>query len=114
MDRHLPLEQFKFLESFRNLLESLMQKLFNEKIKEKQVEKLIEEFSNFYLINLLPPFSIQNICNVAKFLGKQPGEWFSDVTLINIFSRLNKELFAGRSFFEIFYVIDLLRTFLID
>ncbi len=37
------------------------------------------------------PFSIQNICNQGELLGKAAGEWFSDVNMINILSKLNSE-----------------------
>lgn len=41
---------------------------------------------------ILTPYSIQNICNSAKQIKKEPGEWFSDVNMTYIFSQINEEL----------------------
>ena len=44
---------------------------------------------------IIPPFSLKSICNVGKIVNKYAGEWFSDVSMSNIFEKIinNYEIF---------------------
>lgn len=41
--------------------------------------------------SIQPPFGIKNISKAAINYSKNPGHWFSDVEMINIFTKLNEE-----------------------
>lgn len=56
----------------------------------KYFNSTIDDFNT----EITPPFSIQNICKMALFSKKRPGEWFSDVLMSNIFSELNTQFNA--------------------
>lgn len=56
-------------------------------------EKGLFNSSELKEISFLPPFSIQNICLFGqKFFNVQPGQFYSDVVLANIFSKINKHI----------------------
>lgn len=45
---------------------------------------------NDMTIKVIPPFSIANICSIGELYGKSAGEWFSDVTLPQIYNKMNE------------------------
>ena len=49
-----------------------------------------QEISKNGFSSSYPEFSIYNICKLGLTLGKSPGQWFSDVNMVNIFSKINK------------------------
>jgi len=52
---------------------------------ETKEEVSVDNYINF------PNFSISNICREGNSFGKGAGDWFSDVNMVNIFCKINKE-----------------------
>jgi hypothetical protein len=87
-------------------IEEVVTKFKKIKIQEKNPKISSSENLESNLQNkITPPFSIQNICKAAKNIGKEAGEWFSDVNMIYIFSKLNEELKPIKNL-EIFYFTE--------
>lgn len=62
----------------------------------KTTNNTSKDMSSLELINH-PDFSIYNICKLGLLYGKGPGQWFSDVNMVNIFNSINQQLNSIRN-----------------
>jgi hypothetical protein len=112
-DCNLKIEDVKENPDFDYFFKSFM-KLLNEEEKIKKFEAIDKEIlnrdkimNNFeylatqneensvqYVCEIVPPFSIQNICKLGANFEKYPGDWFSDVVMASIFNKINEEFKA--------------------
>lgn len=49
----------------------------------------MQYYSEDFITEIIPPFSIQTICSIGELFNKSAGEWFSDVVMPKIFSLIN-------------------------
>jgi len=97
-----------FYKSFLKLIKEEENNRKNEKAERERIklsqDKIINNFeflasqheknSVMYAYEIIPPFSIQNICKLGASCDKFPGNWYSDVLMGSIFSRLNDQFKA--------------------
>lgn len=85
MDDYISLSDIKESEYIILGLENYLQKLQNY-LKEK-IEK--NQYKEFHLKSIDPPFSIHKICTIGGVFGRTCGEWFSDFELPKIYEIIN-------------------------
>ena len=54
-------------------------------------EEILKKRNNVKFIT--PPFSLRNICQINPKIGKNPGNWYSNYDIMNIFSEINQQFF---------------------
>ena len=54
-------------------------------------EKMLEDENRQKINRITPPFSLRYICQINPKIGKNPGDWYSNYDLMNIFSEINEK-----------------------
>ena len=85
MDDFLSISEIKDSDYIILGFDSYIEKL-NQYLKEK-IEK--NQYKEFHIKAIDPPFSIQKICIIGEIFGRTCGEWFSDFELPKIYEIIN-------------------------
>ena len=65
--------------------------VMNKILKEIFLHASIADKKEITIKKILAPFSIGNICKIGELFDKTAGEWFSDVSLVNIYDLINRD-----------------------
>ena len=85
MDDFLTLSDIKESEYIILGLDSYIEQL--KKYLKEKIEK--NQYKDFHIKTIDPPFSIQKICIIGELFGRTCGEWFSDFELPKIYEIIN-------------------------
>ena len=85
MDDFLTLSDIKESEYIILGLDSYIEQL--KKYLKEKIEK--NQYKDFHIKAIDPPFSIQKICIIGELFGRTCGEWFSDFELPKIYEIIN-------------------------